>query len=244
MMKKKGVSVIIEYVLLVVITIVMAALVYAWMQTYVPRSVPECPNGVSLMVDQINCAGGNLSLTLKNNGQFNVDGFFIKASLAPNEKIATYDLAKKEPGGFFKYNAKLKPGETDSGWIFHYELEATTTNTKETCLGGNLCASLNSFIVCNSTNAAGYDCSWIGLETGGKCVGSATCQDLDETICQGFSMSAAPYCSGLKSVTYYNIYSLEIIPIVYMEQNKRTNFVTCGSAKIRENLICSLFNYP
>ena len=52
---KKGVSIMVGYVLLVVIAVVMSVVVYAWLKTYTPADVKSCPEEVSLFVSSIEC---------------------------------------------------------------------------------------------------------------------------------------------------------------------------------------------
>ncbi len=80
-MNKKGVSVIIGYVLLIVIAISLALLVYAWMKGNLPKEKQQCPDEVSLVIKDYNCfENGKINITLKNNGFFDIDGFIAKIS--------------------------------------------------------------------------------------------------------------------------------------------------------------------
>ena len=85
----------IGYVLLISISIIISAVVYQWIKTYVPTETPECRNGVSLYVKDYvyDCDANMLSLTIKNNGRFNVAGYFIHGAKNPDETIATVDLS-------------------------------------------------------------------------------------------------------------------------------------------------------
>ena len=47
---KKGVSVMIGYVLLISFAVVMAGLVYHWAKTYIPREEVKCQEGVSIFI--------------------------------------------------------------------------------------------------------------------------------------------------------------------------------------------------
>ncbi len=91
---KRGVSVIIGYVILVSFVIVLAIIVYSWMKTYVPMEELNCPDGVSVFVEKYECSENNLTLYLKNNGRFNVGGYFIYATTSPTQLIATTDLSR------------------------------------------------------------------------------------------------------------------------------------------------------
>lgn len=93
---KKGVSVLIGYVLLVVFVIITSAVVFRWLKTYVPAEKLDCPDGVSLFVKEaaFDEATSKLNVTIKNNGRFDVDGFFVHATNTSGQKLATIDLAK------------------------------------------------------------------------------------------------------------------------------------------------------
>ncbi len=94
---KKGVSVMIEYVLLVVIVISISSISYVWMKSYVPAEDLECQDGVSVYISNMNCSytgNSSISITLKNSGRFTVRGFFIRGTNEPDQKLATLDLSK------------------------------------------------------------------------------------------------------------------------------------------------------
>ncbi len=96
LMSKKGISIMIGYVLLISAAVVMGAIVYQWMKTYIPREPLKCPDGISLMVKNAECNTTGewiLNLTLKNNGRFDVDGYFIYATNESGQELATIDLA-------------------------------------------------------------------------------------------------------------------------------------------------------
>lgn len=94
---KKGLSVIIGYILLIAISIVMSVVVYNWLKTYVPKDVVACQDGTSVFIKELNynCVEGSkkLEIILKNNGKFSVAGYYVRASDAPNQNIATIDLS-------------------------------------------------------------------------------------------------------------------------------------------------------
>lgn len=125
-MKKKnklGVSAMIGYVLLITGAIVMSALVYQWMSSYVPREAIECPDGVSLFIKEQACeeSGGifKLNLSLTNNGRFSIDGYYIKATNDPEQELATFDISENiisggnaQAGLVLFSGGNLEPGES------------------------------------------------------------------------------------------------------------------------------------
>lgn len=170
MFKKRGVSAVIGYILLITFAVIISTLLYQWLRSYVPRESLECPNGVSLFLkDYIyDCTKENIHITLKNNGRFNIAGYFIYATNRPDQKLATINLidytdAEKGQGAILlgdENNNIIEPGE---------EIE-------------------NDF-----------DLSGSGIE---------------------------------------KVYSLQIIPIRWQEADNRIKFVSCGKAKIEEELTC------
>ena len=81
---RKGVSLMIGYVLLVIIAIGLSIAVFAFLKLYVPPSSPECPEDVKLTIDDYSCEGTNsvneyqVSVTLTNRGLFKVYGVYIR----------------------------------------------------------------------------------------------------------------------------------------------------------------------
>lgn len=101
-MNKKGMSVIIGYVLLITFGIVLAAIVFTYLKTFVPSEATQCPEGTSLFVSDYSysCSTNQFNLTLKNNGKFNLQGYFIHATKSSNQTLATINLAKYYFNGF------------------------------------------------------------------------------------------------------------------------------------------------
>ena len=79
---KKAMSLMVEYVLLIVFSVVIGLIVYGVLKTYVPKDKIACPDGTSLLIENYNYNCGNqiLTLTMSNNGRFNVTGYFVYIS--------------------------------------------------------------------------------------------------------------------------------------------------------------------
>ncbi|MBI2044389.1 hypothetical protein HYT24_03430 [Candidatus Pacearchaeota archaeon] len=92
---RKGVSTLIEYVLLLAMAVVLGTIVYAWVQSYIPTEELECSDGVSLYVDSYlyQCDKRNMTMNISNNGRFDVAGYFIKATNSTAIELATIDLS-------------------------------------------------------------------------------------------------------------------------------------------------------
>ncbi len=101
MKKRRGLSAIIGYLLLVAISISMSILVYVWLKGYVPNSEQvECPDGTSVLVRDLayTCTPGGetLNISLKNNGKFSINGYFIAVSDDPNpDALPDIDISSK-----------------------------------------------------------------------------------------------------------------------------------------------------
>jgi len=98
---KKGLSIMIGYVLLVAIAIIMSMIVYQFIKTYIPREALECPGGVSVFIKETkyDCVTNKLEVTVKNNGLFSVAGYFIHATTSEEQELATEDLSGKIDSG-------------------------------------------------------------------------------------------------------------------------------------------------
>lgn len=127
---KKGISIIIGYVLLVTFAIIIGVIVYRWMKTYVPQEDPSCPDGSTLFIESSNydCDTNILTFKIINNGNYDMGGYFIYGSDRQGSEIAPLDLTRGNmnvnsafPGtagvkfGSFYYGDKndLSPGESE-----------------------------------------------------------------------------------------------------------------------------------
>jgi len=94
---KKGVSEVLGYLLLVSFAIFMSFIVYQGLKIYVPVKAVECPEGVSIFVQSAKCSLSgvgkyNLELNIKNNGRYNIAGYYIHASNSSEQEVATIPL--------------------------------------------------------------------------------------------------------------------------------------------------------
>lgn len=115
---KKGVSVMIGYILLISMAVVMGGVMYAWMKSYVPTESIECPEGVSMIIKQYdyNCTEKILNITVKNNGRFSAAGYYIKGAQYADQNIADIDLSKrnvKSSVEVYKYGGAIVLGASN-----------------------------------------------------------------------------------------------------------------------------------
>lgn len=97
-LNKKALSEVVAYVLLISISLSLASGVYIWLKNYVPHENAlevECEENVALIISEYNysCAG-QLNLTLKNRGLFDVDGYILRVSNISGATIGVYTLNK------------------------------------------------------------------------------------------------------------------------------------------------------
>ena len=114
--RKRGLSVVIGYVLLIAISIVMSIVVYAWLKDRVPIDIIKCSEGTSIFIKDLvyTCTPGaeTLNITLKNNGKFSVNGYFITVSNNPDPEILpTIDISSR---------IKLGGNVTGNSVVFNY----------------------------------------------------------------------------------------------------------------------------
>jgi len=91
---KKGISPLIGYVLLVVFAVVISSIVFQWLRTYVPAQAMECPDGVSLFLNNATFDSDTkeLSLTMTNNGRFSIDGYYINIKNDSEQDLAVIGI--------------------------------------------------------------------------------------------------------------------------------------------------------
>ena len=80
---KKGVSLMMGYVLLIIIAIGLSIAVYSFLVLYLPSQEPGCPDDIKMTVDKVvcDCSESNyvIILDLTNRGLFDIDGVIVKA---------------------------------------------------------------------------------------------------------------------------------------------------------------------
>ncbi len=97
---KRAVSEVIGYVLLVAITLSIAAIVFVSLKTFVPKDTVQCPEGITLTLSDNSCtytdATGStqvqLNLNFTNTGRFSIDGYFIRASSGSEPDLIIHPL--------------------------------------------------------------------------------------------------------------------------------------------------------
>lgn len=97
--KKKALSNIIAYVLLISISLSLSIIVYGWLKTYVVEdNIGECSKGVNIIIKNYECylpnvitnESGRLTVTLKNKGLFTVGGYVLRVHDRPGANFGFY----------------------------------------------------------------------------------------------------------------------------------------------------------
>jgi len=90
---KKGVSLMVGYVLLIALSVVVAGSVYFWLSGYFGQAeVLECSRDISLLVKDVGCDGNVVNLTFKNAGLFNFGGYIIRGGVDASD--VSIDLSR------------------------------------------------------------------------------------------------------------------------------------------------------
>ncbi len=126
MKKKKAVSLMLSYVLLIVMAISVAGAIYAWLKIKTDiEPVPKCPSEVSLIIQDYSCNSLKkmINITVRNKGLFSLDGYYIIGT--DNEGIS-FPLKIIEgnleiEGGKYLFDKPLKPNELNNK-TFSYNL--------------------------------------------------------------------------------------------------------------------------
>jgi len=165
---KRAVSVIVGYVLLIVFAIILGAITFTWIKTYVPSQQNlECQDGVSVFVKKSVFNDSTpefperlLKITVKNTGRFGVAGYFIHATNESSQELATIDLSgylNDTFGGFILGNSVLFSPGTDNllksgeerNHVFDIPLElGTLHNVRITPVRYQEVENRNRFISC------------------------------------------------------------------------------------------------
>jgi hypothetical protein len=94
---RKAISPIVSYVLLIVISLALAASVFYTLNIIVhPTELPPCPTDTTLSIEKITCnvTRLELNLTLQNRGYFNITTAYVRIS---GSNLNKQDVNEKNP---------------------------------------------------------------------------------------------------------------------------------------------------
>ena len=112
---KKGVSMMVSYVLLVVIAIALSVAVSSYLARFLPSERTECPPDINLFIEEGSCSftDQQLSVTISNRGLFNISAMFVRFSETGREvrqqvnkgqEILPFPIAPNSPSLNFLYD--------------------------------------------------------------------------------------------------------------------------------------------
>ncbi len=258
--KKKGISEMVSYVILISIGLVMAFLIYAFLKTQIPNADNEkiCPADTSISVKSVRCIGGKIELEVRNSGLQRVDDLIIKGRTQQNLNLPNVEMSSPGAGGFVALheNGAKHAGGTQLIDLNYYperctEIGTTDCPTTDICAGEFDCSKMdNLYGMCTyALNPLNYNlnCEWIpddpNVPAGdGKCVGRDTCDKLDNDPssspplkCQGATIGNCQWRTSLDSPpsNHYTIHSLEIKPErQQVDPQGKNQSVTCQEAVV------------
>jgi hypothetical protein len=113
---KRGVSIMIGYVLLIVIAISLSVMVFAYLRLYLPGERLQCPEDVHLVIAEASCSGGNVLVTIENRGLRSVERAYIRFGQAG--RLHKTNLGGNPANFENLINRTLNPGDSTGGMIF------------------------------------------------------------------------------------------------------------------------------
>lgn len=220
-LNKKGVSLLIGYVLLIVIAIALSTIVYAYLKLYIPKERAECPNDISLFIDETSCviSAQEIKFTLSNTGFFNVSGAFLK--IGPEDRAVKFQLNRDKeifsdplsPGSELEFVFEI-PNELNVVENQRYEIEVEPAQVIERKLVPCENAIVNQPITCTQnlgTNVPAHCSNSVqdgdeeGQNCGGSCPnscippicdGDGICESGETEACTGDCACQDPQCNG------------------------------------------------
>jgi hypothetical protein len=153
MKNKKGDSLIISYVLLIVIILGLSTLVYAFLKLYLPAKSSQCPQDVSIAIEKATCTTTSkiLNVSVRNSGLFTIDAIYVRFANSSREV-----RPQVNPGGeilirplppnntVFTYNYSIASFAVSSG-SYTVEVQPAVVEGKNILLCSNIASD---FVTC------------------------------------------------------------------------------------------------
>ena len=116
--KKKAVSLMLSYVILISIAVIMSVTIFAWLRIIDNiEPVASCKEGTSIIISDYSCSGNKFNLTVKNNGRFNVYGFVLtvgnNTQRSPLIRLIPFTGENITTEGYLLFSPTLIPGNLD-----------------------------------------------------------------------------------------------------------------------------------
>lgn len=160
MTRKKAASLMLSYVLLVLIALAMATLIYVWMRNLPPEPGEACPEGVSIIIRNVQCdtVAQRVTLILANKGRFDIHGLVIRASddanVAPIINLDEVDGKIDASTGMnliVDATGNIDPLEPDEEESYQFTYSGILTNAPVTVSAGVVRLQEEDPVVCTNT---------------------------------------------------------------------------------------------
>src|SRR3989344_3866131 len=101
-LNKRGVSIMVGYVLLISIAVALSTAVFFYLKLYLPSDKQECYQDIKLIIDSVSCkvnvvgssGSSTVNINFTNKGLFNIPGVYIK--IGEPDRIFKEPLNKPE----------------------------------------------------------------------------------------------------------------------------------------------------
>jgi hypothetical protein len=125
---KKGVTVVVGYVLLITFSVVLGLITYKLLKTYVPKPEISCPDGTSILIESYSydCNSKKLVLNMVNNGKFDIGAYFIYGANSSEREKGNIELSSMN----IEDTSKLAPNGIKFGSFI--EKNSLAPNDRET----------------------------------------------------------------------------------------------------------------
>ncbi len=115
---KKAVSLLISYVILIGIVLALSIGIFIWLKDLANfQPVVSCKDGSSINVEDYSCDGHSITLNIRNNGRFSINGFILRVGDDEERTPITYLHVQQSPNvqltipGNAGFVTPLKPSE-------------------------------------------------------------------------------------------------------------------------------------
>jgi len=125
-MDKKGVSLVLSYVILILIVLTLAGITYAWLKFRIPKDIKECSEDISLIIKNVDIDSGKREaiITFQNKGFFTADGVLLRYAKDDytqiSEPINNFEDEKGNKVSYYTVN--INPGDTKTIGPFYYKI--------------------------------------------------------------------------------------------------------------------------
>jgi len=125
---KKGVSILIGYILLVSMAISLSVIAFNWIQKIIPEETIVCPTDASLSIREVECNSSSrmLNFTIKNNGLFSIHNVSVFVNDAEGSDFGVFKINSSQfdpllPGESFDSKTNYTPFVDGGGEAYSFQ---------------------------------------------------------------------------------------------------------------------------